>query len=69
MKNTDFLEMGMASKALGVSIDTLRKWADAGKIEVYRDNNNRRIFKKADVEAMLVTLNTVTRELTQFETM
>jgi molybdopterin-binding protein len=34
--------LGEAAKAIGVSVDTLRRWDRAGKLETVRDERNRR---------------------------
>jgi molybdopterin-binding protein len=39
-----------AARALGISLDTLRRWDRAGKIEVGRDAANRRIVSASEVE-------------------
>src|SRR5919202_1380716 len=36
------LSLGDAAKALGVSVDTLRRWDRAGKLRTTRDERNRR---------------------------
>jgi molybdopterin-binding protein len=41
-----------AARALGISLDTLRRWDRAGKIEVERDEANRRIVRLAEVERL-----------------
>lgn len=41
-----------AARALGVSIDTLRRWDRAGKIRVERDAANRRVVPAAEVERL-----------------
>ncbi len=41
-----------AARALGVSIDTLRRWDRAGKILVERDAANRRVVPAAEVERL-----------------
>jgi molybdopterin-binding protein len=38
----DDLSMGDAAKAIGVSIDTLRRWDRAGQLRTTRDARNRR---------------------------
>lgn len=44
------LTIGEASSQLGVSVDTLRRWAKLGLLRCSRDNRNRRIFSKADIQ-------------------
>ena len=41
-----------AARALGISIDTLRRWDRAGKIRVERDEANRRVVPAAEVERL-----------------
>ncbi len=41
-----------AARALGISIDTLRRWDRSGKIRVERDAANRRIVPGAEVERL-----------------
>jgi len=41
-----------AARALGVSLDTLRRWDRAGKIRVERDTANRRVVPAAEVERL-----------------
>ncbi|MGH3065888.1 MAG: TOBE domain-containing protein [Gaiellaceae bacterium] len=41
-----------ASRALGISLDTLRRWDRAGKIRVERDGANRRVVPAAEVERL-----------------
>ena len=38
-----FYNAGEAAKLLGISLDTLRRWDRAGRIETARDSGNRRI--------------------------
>lgn len=38
-----------AARALGISLDTLRRWDKAGKIRVERDAANRRVVRAAEV--------------------
>lgn len=45
----DDLPLGDAAKALGVSVDTLRRWDRAGKLETVRDGRNRRLVPAAEV--------------------
>ena len=41
-----------AARALGISLDTLRRWDRAGKIRVERDEANRRVVAAAEVERL-----------------
>ncbi|HET9509378.1 MAG TPA: helix-turn-helix transcriptional regulator [Gaiellaceae bacterium] len=41
-----------AARALGISLDTLRRWDRAGKIRVERDDANRRVVAAAEVERL-----------------
>jgi molybdopterin-binding protein len=41
-----------AARALGISLDTLRRWDRAGKIRVRRDTANRRVVSAAEVERL-----------------
>src|SRR4051812_1390871 len=46
------LTMGEAAKAIGVSVDTLRRWDSAGKLETVRDERNRRRVPAGEVERL-----------------
>lgn len=46
------LTLGAAAKALGVSVDTLRRWDRAGKLTTVRDERNRRRVPAAEVERL-----------------
>ena len=39
-----------AARALGISLDTLRRWDRAGKIRVRRDSANRRVVSAKEIE-------------------
>jgi molybdopterin-binding protein len=41
-----------AARALGISLDTLRRWDRDGKIEVQRDSANRRVVTAAEIERL-----------------
>lgn len=41
-----------AARMLGVSLDTLRRWDREGKIEVARDDANRRVVSLAEIERL-----------------
>jgi molybdopterin-binding protein len=46
------VSMGEAAAALGVSLDTLRRWDRAGKLRTVRDERNRRRVPEAEVERL-----------------
>ncbi len=46
------LSAAEAARALGVSLDTLRRWDRAGKIRVERDSANRRVVSVSEVERL-----------------
>ncbi len=48
-----WLRLGDAAAALGVSLNTLSRWGDAGKLTVYRSPGGHRRYRRADVEALL----------------
>ena len=41
-----------ASRMLGISLDTLRRWDRDGKIEVGRDEANRRVVALAEIDRL-----------------
>jgi molybdopterin-binding protein len=41
-----------AARALGISVDTLRRWDRDGRITVERDSSNRRVVSAAEVERL-----------------
>ena len=53
-KSDEFLLVKEAAELLGVAPNTVRAWADAGKIRDYRHPvNNYRRFKRSEVERLL----------------
>jgi molybdopterin-binding protein len=44
------LSLGEAAQAIGVSVDTLRRWDRAGKLRTIRDARNRRLVPRTEVE-------------------
>jgi molybdopterin-binding protein len=44
--------MGDAASALGVSLDTLRRWERAGKLKTTRDSANRRRVPRGEIERL-----------------
>jgi molybdopterin-binding protein len=43
---------GEAARALGISVDTLRRWDRQGRIRVQRDSANRRVVSAREVERL-----------------
>jgi molybdopterin-binding protein len=41
-----------ASAALGISLDTLRRWDKAGRIRVERDAGNRRVVAASEIDRL-----------------
>ncbi len=46
----EVLTVSEAARALGVASQTIRDWADAGKLPTMRTSGGQRIFTRADVE-------------------
>ena len=46
------LSLGEAAAALGVSVDTLRRWDRAGRIHTERDERNRRLAPASEIERL-----------------
>lgn len=56
-KIKDYLKIADAAEFLGVSQNTLRSWAEAGKIPCRRNPANKyRLFRKLDLEKYLRAL-------------
>lgn len=55
-KLTDYVLTAEAAEILGVSQNTLRGWAKAGKIPMHRNPaNDYRLFRRDDLERFLET--------------
>ncbi|MBZ4016851.1 TOBE domain-containing protein [Streptomyces purpurogeneiscleroticus] len=48
--------IGQAARLLGVSADTARRWADAGKVPTHRDEAGRRLIDGRDLAAFSTEL-------------
>jgi molybdopterin-binding protein len=48
--------IGQAARLLGVSPDTARRWADAGRVTTHRDDAGRRLIDGRDLAAFAVEL-------------
>jgi molybdopterin-binding protein len=46
------LPLGEAASAIGVSVDTLRRWDRMGKLATERDKRNRRLVPKSEIERL-----------------
>jgi len=44
--------IGEAADLLGVSVDTVRRWSDSGKLRSHRDARNRRRVSAGEVERL-----------------
>jgi len=52
MHMAEDLLLGDAARAIGVSVDTLRRWDRAGKLATVRDDRNRRRVPAREVERL-----------------
>ncbi len=50
-----WLALGAASRLVGVGPDTLRRWADSGKVQSYQTPGGHRRFLRSSLEAMINT--------------
>jgi molybdopterin-binding protein len=48
--------IGQAARLLGVSPDTVRRWADGGRVATHRDEGGRRLIDGKDLAAFSVEL-------------
>lgn len=48
-----WLTIGQASKYLGISRDTLRRWEKAGKIKAVRSPTNRRYYTQKQLDEVM----------------
>jgi molybdopterin-binding protein len=46
------LSLGEAAAAIGVSVDTLRRWDRKGQIQTTRDERNRRLVPQSEIERL-----------------
>ncbi|NSC21098.1 helix-turn-helix domain-containing protein [Streptomyces albus subsp. chlorinus] len=54
--------IGQAARLLGVSPDTARRWADAGRVATHRDESGRRLIDGRDLAAFSVELGRQTED-------
>lgn len=48
----EYFSVSEAAGALGISVDTLRRWDRQGRIKAERDASNRRIIPAAEIERL-----------------
>lgn len=53
----EWLRLGEAADALGVSLNTLRRWTDSGRLACYRSPGGHRRYRRSHVEALLSLQN------------
>lgn len=49
MPRKTYLTASAAARALGISLDTLRRWDEQGKIKTTRDRANRRMVPSSEI--------------------
>ena len=54
----DWLPLGAASRLLGVDPDTLRRWADEGRVEAFATPGGHRRFARRGLERVIATRRT-----------
>jgi molybdopterin-binding protein len=54
----DGLRIGQAAALLGVSVDTLRRWGDEGRIALVRSGGGQRLVPVAEVQRLLAERTT-----------
>jgi excisionase family DNA binding protein len=58
-----WLSLGPASRMLGIDPDTLRRWADEGRVEVYVTPGQHRRFDRRTIERLTANRHAGTRPL------
>ena len=48
----EYYSVSEAAKALGISVDTVRRWDRQGRIRAERDNANRRVVPASEIERL-----------------
>jgi molybdopterin-binding protein len=60
----DGLRIGQAASLLGVSVDTLRRWGDEGRIELTRSEGGQRLVPLPEVQRLLADRRSPSRVIT-----
>src|SRR3989344_5896240 len=58
----EFISIGDAARLLDVSIDTLRRWDESGKLKAIRTSGGHRVYRKHDIEIFLSDLWAIASE-------
>ncbi|HSO28609.1 MAG TPA: helix-turn-helix domain-containing protein [Candidatus Sulfomarinibacteraceae bacterium] len=58
-----WLPLGPASRVVGVDPDTLRRWADTGRVRAYSTPGGHRRFSRADLDRLVAGRRPVARSL------
>ena len=61
----DWVSLGPASRLVGVDPDTLRRWADDGRVRAYATPGGHRRFSQADLERLAAGRRAVRRPLAE----
>jgi excisionase family DNA binding protein len=62
-KLSEYVKVAEAARILGVSQNTLRSWAEAGKIPMHRNPaNGYRLFRREDLEKFLAKVARPTKQ-------
>lgn len=57
MKNSVYLNISAAADALGLHVDSIRRWEKKGLIKSFRDANNYRVFSLEEIERVKAQTN------------
>lgn len=64
-KVNEYVKVAEAAEILGVAQNTVRSWAEKGKLAVHRNPaNGYRLFRRSELEAFLKQLASVERSVT-----
>ena len=55
LKTDGWLALGPASRLVGVDPDTLRRWADEGRVEVFHTPGGHRRFERESLERLIIS--------------
>lgn len=60
-KDKNFISIKEASKFLGVSIDTLRRWDSKGKLKAFKSSGGHRYYSKEQLESFVLDIKAIAR--------